>query len=1115
MRCLFVCLILWYSFVVNYGYLSTLESESIVEVYNALNPSKISCDWNMSTLINNDTNHKLPHYFGNEYCFILISYINEETSNLQTVTLLSFNQSKANGVISTYIGNLQNISEIYLQALPQLHGNIPPSICNLKLTHIIISNVGLDGNVSVCMSNNILIQYHLSILPNMYIYEEHLLRLCESSEQTLTELLISDIHYNGRFLDCFGNFNRLVKLGIAFNNISGNIPPTLNNITTLESFNLCNLPNLEGHIPEGIFKCNTLKNVTIVNIPNLSINLDNLTTLCNHANSEVLLEITFWGINYESDTIPQCLSNFTNLESLRLGNLPLIHQTFPEFIYKYSGLRVLNLNEINFTGLISIEQLCDLPLISLSINIANIVITTDGIPSCIQNWNEMTLFYIQGRMFSGRIPPQICTLNALETLGIISTNMNGNFPDNCFHKFGNLRHIYIQNNPNIMGTVPALASNKVEIIQIQRNKLNGPIFRAFDNILLQNLKVLMLDNNKFVDYDKFSRFVETLFTEASDLTVFTLYNNAFIYGTFPTFDSHGSVYMNKLQMFAMQGLNIKGEIPNNLYCLNDFTSGVPGTNITLLMYDNQLSGTIPPNLYNQNQLQKRGYNFTDIVLQGNLFYIPNRHDHDNTWLQNRYQFLDVTSLYLTKYQMITYNIGMIFISIIFLSVLHKTYHGSRYAHKHDNESFFLRKLYSVRNTILDWKIILFMIVLLIFYPWNNQYFISKVKVPILQRVCLFNYQSFNKLSNIILWILMIIYNLLMLQKINELIFLEKRFTNHEKGMFRRHKSARLLLQRDLHTYSSVNDPGPIIYNFDKKNSNKSKCIKCVAFLKSIVYTILFGCMILVEFIHLVSLNLPGNNTYNIKVLYLDMISYLTPVILAVAVGFLVPALVSNFYEFCGFVGDKMKCIMMLRLSITIIIPFGISFLLFGSCINYWPKFWVPCTQSNNTFNYNNQYSIDIISNNNIIPNYDLNVELLLQDEICSQHKVNEINPDKCLRLFLYHWSTTLTYKYMCSIGTIMILFIYKQIKKCFLSFILRKERIEFIEVDVEYCMITTIFESIVIFGFISPFIIILRTFMMVILPIYYKYLLKNDWKSTNIKNHIFLFFSIYYNIWIS
>ncbi|KAI8017326.1 Receptor-like protein kinase 2 [Camellia lanceoleosa] len=199
---------------------------------------------------------------------------------------------------------------------------------------------------------------------------------------------------NGLFLP------NLEVLLIEFNQLTGNIPPSLCNSSKLTILGLA--ANLfTGPVPKHLGNLKHLERLTLYQnqLTNElgSIKLSFLTDLTN-CTSLVVLEVNQ---NKLSGTLPNSIGNLSNsLEKLFLSGNQLVG-TIPKEIGSLRNLNVLSLANSNLNG---------------------------NIPSTLGEIKSLQRFYLGGNNFHGSIPNEICLLSNLGELYAEYNKLSGSIP---------------------------------------------------------------------------------------------------------------------------------------------------------------------------------------------------------------------------------------------------------------------------------------------------------------------------------------------------------------------------------------------------------------------------------------------------------------------------------------------------------------------------------------------------------------------------------------------------------------------------------------------------------------------------------------------------------------
>ncbi|KAL7128800.1 hypothetical protein ABFS83_13G018700 [Erythranthe nasuta] len=215
----------------------------------------------------------------------------------------------------------------------------------------------------------------------------------------------------------------LKYLNISHNQISGTIPHFISSkLTSIDvSFN-----NFSGHITLLHPNINTLQ---------LSQNMfsGSISSLC----TTVLHKLYLLDLSYNQLTgeLPNCWENMYQLTFLNLANNSLSGQ-IPNTLCSLLRLGVLHMRNNNLSGELpsTLKNCIHLKLIDIGGNKL-----TGNIPSWIGEFSEgMTYLFLNQNRFYGSIPLEICNLNGIQVLDLLSrNNLSGKIPQ-CFDNFTTL-----------------------------------------------------------------------------------------------------------------------------------------------------------------------------------------------------------------------------------------------------------------------------------------------------------------------------------------------------------------------------------------------------------------------------------------------------------------------------------------------------------------------------------------------------------------------------------------------------------------------------------------------------------------------------------------------------
>jgi protocatechuate 3,4-dioxygenase beta subunit len=267
-----------------HGAIPALERAALIALYNATNGDSWTNNSGWKTPPLDTDGFAMPGtestWFGltveldsvvsiNLYSKNLTGTIPVELGNLSNLQYLSLGNNHLNGIIPSALGNLSNLSFLGLET-NQLNGSIPSQLGNLSnLTYLGLSSNRLTGNIPSELGNlTQLIKFYVvgnqlsgSIPPqlgNLTNCNELALCLNEFSGaippelgnlgSNLLALNLSQNHLTGSIPSTFGNLSSLYALNLENNRLSGSIPPELANLGNLQFLHLA-YNQLSGNIP--------------------------------------------------------------------------------------------------------------------------------------------------------------------------------------------------------------------------------------------------------------------------------------------------------------------------------------------------------------------------------------------------------------------------------------------------------------------------------------------------------------------------------------------------------------------------------------------------------------------------------------------------------------------------------------------------------------------------------------------------------------------------------------------------------------------------------------------------------------------------------------------------
>ncbi|KAM1153632.1 hypothetical protein ACFX19_036713 [Malus domestica] len=259
----------------------------------------------------------------------------------------------------------------------------------------------------------------------------------------------------------------MVFLDVGHNNLSGNIPTSLEVFSSLMVLKLNN-NNFSGEIPDTLQKLSSLMSIDLGdnklsgNIPlwiggsKLLLRLRLRSNYFSEQISQQLCNLQYLTIldlshNSLSGTIPKCLNNLTSLVSVKydegypnyneqatltLKGSELVYNNTLDFV------KSIDLSSNNLQGEIpeEISNLILLGTLNLSMNQL-----TGNIPSKVGNLRSLETLDLSHNHLSGQIPQSLSSLTFLNHLNLSCNNLSGRIPSGYQLQTLNFSSIYMEN----------------------------------------------------------------------------------------------------------------------------------------------------------------------------------------------------------------------------------------------------------------------------------------------------------------------------------------------------------------------------------------------------------------------------------------------------------------------------------------------------------------------------------------------------------------------------------------------------------------------------------------------------------------------------------------------
>ncbi|XP_058089372.1 probable LRR receptor-like serine/threonine-protein kinase At3g47570 [Magnolia sinica] len=403
--------------------------------------------------------------------------------NLSSLTTLDLTYNNFEGQIPNQLGQLAGIIFFGL-GVNQLSGTIPPSIYNLSSIQVFSVTVN---------------RLHGSIPPNLGLAFPHLRRISIGGNQFTGPIPIS-----------LSNASSLEGFDILDSSFSGPVPANLGSLSSLNRFNIGmnQLGSREGDdlsFLTSLTNCTNLK-VICASFNNLSGQLPGSI-----ANLSTQLNILFLRDNKIFGVIPKGIENLVSLYALSLTENSL-KGTLPDAIGKLNKLQALGLSRNKFSGQIppSIGNITRLSILQLDGNDFH-----GSIPSSFRNWGFIDVFFISKNKLDGTILKQVSAaqinlshnsftgslllevdnLENIREMDISENELSGEIPD-TLGKCQSMELLYMHGNL-FQGTIPEPLKNLkgIKELDLSRNNLSGQIPKYFEEFHF--LQYLNLSFNNF------------------------------------------------------------------------------------------------------------------------------------------------------------------------------------------------------------------------------------------------------------------------------------------------------------------------------------------------------------------------------------------------------------------------------------------------------------------------------------------------------------------------------------------------------------------------------------------------------------------------------------------
>jgi len=401
-----------------------------------------------------------------------------ELGSFPELTELHLGGNQLRGMIPSSLGNLTKLEELDL-SINKLEGQIPHELGNLlNLKKLLLGVNFLNGSLPTSFLN-------ISMLKDFELTNNDLTGYVPAtlgkSMPLLERLFFGGNKLSGdlEFITSLSNCRDLNYLQLLDNELKGVLPESVGNLSIHLEYFHAGFNNIRGEIPASLFNLSSLislhlgKNELTGDIPLLFARLKRLQYMSLDSN-----EIR--------GSIPYELGVLTSLHVLLLGNNRLVG-SIPDSIGNISGLQYLSLSANRLSSNIPHDLWNLTGLIEL--NLSNNIL--DGIlPFKVGALKSLDVLDLSSNLLSGNISRALGQLQMLTHLDLSNNSFQGQIPQSLGGLI-NVKYLNLSNN-SLSGAIPkSLADLRyLHSLDLSFNKLQGqiPEGRVFSNLTIPSLK---------------------------------------------------------------------------------------------------------------------------------------------------------------------------------------------------------------------------------------------------------------------------------------------------------------------------------------------------------------------------------------------------------------------------------------------------------------------------------------------------------------------------------------------------------------------------------------------------------------------------------------------------